>query len=103
MSQLEIQRERPSSEHARSPKTRRPKKERTKVEDVHSQNEIDITPGPINIQALQFQSPWMVQSIESRITGMQEAVHGVSSAAIKVRSAAQLRDDIPFMAYLSEW
>ncbi|KAJ9093320.1 hypothetical protein QFC20_007143 [Naganishia adeliensis] len=73
MSQLEIQRERPAPEHVRPPKASRPKKEQRQVENLHLQQEIETIPSLINVQALQFQSPWMVQNLESRITGMREA------------------------------
>jgi hypothetical protein len=85
MSQRESQRAIGPLENARPLKTDRPKRSRRIPNTLDAQGDVNSL-GPINAQALQFQFPWMVETVENRIRGMAEAVREESTAPDRVRS-----------------
>lgn len=84
MSQRESQRAIGPHENPRPLKANRPKKSRRIPENLESKGDASVL-GPINVQALQFQSPWMAETVENRIRGMGEAVREESTAPDRVR------------------
>lgn len=88
MSQRENQRATNSLENARPLKRCRPKKSRRRSETFDKSEEVRA-PRPDNLQDVQFQFPWMVETVENRINGMREAIREEYAASNRVGPTAE--------------